>query len=424
MKYRIVCILLFFYKITIYSQNINYAKEIISTLASEEFKGRGYVDNGNKIAADYIRDEFSKNGLKPFSGSYFQPFQINVNTFPGDVALKLGDVDLFPGRDFILDPTCPSIKGEFDVYTIKREKLANEEMFNQLQELVAGKVLVIDERNYDVGTNDEELIKDRINYLKYAVEVPSYATIILTSEKLTWSNSVFQFKKAAITVNSDIDISAIDKVIIEIEADFIRYETNNIVGYIEGAEKPDSFLLFTAHYDHLGMMGKKTYFPGANDNASGVAMLLSLAKYFKQDPPKYSMAFIALSAEEIGILGAKYFTGHPLLNLGSIKFLINFDLAGTGEDGIKVVNGSVYSERFQQLKEINATNDLLASVQSRGEACNSDHCMFYKKGVPCFYIYTLGGISAYHDINDKAETLPLTEFEDYLKLITSFIKGF
>jgi aminopeptidase YwaD len=72
------------------------------------------------------------------------------------------------------------------------------------------------------------------------------------------------------------------------------------------------------------------------------------------------------------------------------------------------------------MTSINDRNQLLPKVASRGAACNSDHCMFHQKGVPCFYIYTLGGIQAYHDIYDRCETLPLTEFSDYCRLMILF----
>ena len=88
-----------------------------------------------------------------------------------------------------------------------------------------------------------------------------------------------------------------------------------------------------------------------------------------------------------------------------------------------MVNGSVYKEKFDKLKEINTENDLLAQVKIRGAACNSDHCMFDKKDVPSFFIYTLGGIKAYHDIYDRPETLPLTEFEDYYRLVILFVES-
>jgi Zn-dependent M28 family amino/carboxypeptidase len=193
-----------------------------------------------------------------------------------------------------------------------------------------------------------------------------------------------------------------------------------VIGYIEGSKK-DSLLVFTAHYDHLGMMGKETMFPGANDNASGVSILLNLIKHFSTTKPEYTLVFIAFAGEEIGLIGSSYFTSHPVFPLNKIKFLINFDLAGTGDDGIQIVNGKVHQEKFDLITKLNEQDKLLKQIKIRGEACNSDHCMFHTKGVPCFFIYTLGGIQAYHDIYDRAETLPLTEYEDYFKLLLNFI---
>ena len=149
-----------------------------------------------------------------------------------------------------------------------------------------------------------------------------------------------------------------------------------------------------------------------------------MAKHFSNqgEKPKYTLAFIAFSGEGLGLLGAKYFTERPLFPLKKIKFLMNYDISGTGDDGIQVVNGKVYKDKFDLLVSLNQKYNLLKEVKIRGEACNSDHCMFHMAGVPSFFIYTLGGIQAYHDVYDKAETLPLTEYEDYFKLIIAFVK--
>jgi len=149
-------------------------------------------------------------------------------------------------------------------------------------------------------------------------------------------------------------------------------------------------------------------------------MLLNLAKHYNQNPHDYSIVFIATGAEELGLLGASYFTEHPLFDLERIKFLVNFDLAGTGEEGVRIVNGSIHKKEFDIITKLNNEHGLLPKVDTRGAACNSDHCMFHEKGVRCFFIYTQGGIKAYHDIYDKYETLPLTEFVDYMKLMTLF----
>ena len=115
---------------------------------------------------------------------------------------------------------------------------------------------------------------------------------------------------------------------------------------VKGTAQPDSFIFITAHYDHLGGMGKDTYFPGANDNASGDALLLSLAKYYVAHPAKYSIGFILFAGEEAGLVGSKYYTENPIVPLKNIRFLINTDLAGTGDEGITVVNATEFPNEF------------------------------------------------------------------------------
>ena len=97
------------------------------------------------------------------------------------------------------------------------------------------------------------------------------------------------------------------------------------------------------------------YFPGANDNASGIAMLLSLAQYYSghRDQIKIFYCFYGFSGEEIALLGSKYYTEHPLFPLSQIRFLINMDIMGTGDEGITVVNGTIYKKAFDDMVKIN-----------------------------------------------------------------------
>ncbi len=410
--------------LSVSAQVLEYAKEVVGTLASDEYKGRGYVGNGDKLAAEYIRAEFEKIGIKPYSKNYTQTFTTPVNTFPNAISFKLNGKELVPGKDFLVGPGSPSIKGAFSTISLSPEDMINEKAFVEILNQAAGKFIVIPP--YDKSTFSKEE-NDRINgvigFLTYHANNPAVGTIIQTDNKLTWSGSTSVNPKPIFTVSTESFDDKIIKVEVQLKNKFYKnYKTQNVLGYIEGTNT-DSLIVLVAHYDHLGMMGKKATFNGANDNASGVAMLLSTAKYYAQNKPKYTTAFIAFGAEELGILGSKYFTENPLFDLSTIKFLVNFDLTGTGEEGIQVVNGSVYKEKFDKLKEINTENDLLAQVKIRGAACNSDHCMFDKKDVPSFFIYTLGGIKAYHDIYDRPETLPLTEFEDYYRLVILFVES-
>jgi aminopeptidase YwaD len=201
-----------------------------------------------------------------------------------------------------------------------------------------------------------------------------------------------------------------------------KHKTQNVVGFIEGSKYPDSFFVFTAHYDHVGMMGKDVMFPGANDNASGTAMIIDLARHYSQNKPEISIVFIAFSGEEAGLYGSRYFSEHPLFPLENIKLLINLDMVGTGSDGIAFVNGSVFPDLFEIVNKINEEKKYLKRLKVRGEACNSDHCFFYKKGVPAFFIYSMGKEHMhYHNVYDKADILPLTKYDEIFKLLTNFV---
>ncbi len=203
------------------------------------------------------------------------------------------------------------------------------------------------------------------------------------------------------------------------------YPTQNLAAVVRGSVQPDSFLVVSAHYDHLGMMGSKTYFPGANDNASGVALLLELAAHYAQpaNRPAYSVAFLLFGAEEAGLVGSSYFVQHPLLPLPRIKFLLNLDLLGTGEEGATVVNGRVHEAAFRQLTALNDAQHYLPRLTARGPAANSDHFPFSEAGVPAFFMYTRGGSLAYHDVHDQPAALSLAGFAGAYGLARDFLNA-
>ena len=404
------------------AQQVSYAKEVINTLCSESMKGRGYVAQGDKNAANYLASEFEKSGLKKYSKGYFQTFTTPVNSFPGKMSLSVNGNKLKPGEDFLIDPGSPGISGKFSAEVLTAEDLLSKDGWIRKIKTASSRFVVVsafDKTKY----NADQLkhINEVVSFLKYDKGNPAKGVLILTNEKLTWSGSTELFFKPCVTIKASALSEPITSIEISAENKFLKnHQTQNVIGYLEGTKK-DSLLVFTAHYDHLGMMGNETMFPGANDNASGVSLLLNLVRYFSTNTPEYTVVFIAFAAEEIGLVGSKYFTEHPLFPLSNIKFLINFDLAGTGDDGIQVVNGKNYQQKFDVLTKLNDRDKLVKQIKIRGEACNSDHCMFHSKGVPCFFIYTLGGIQAYHDSYDRAETLPLTDYQDYFTLLVKFI---
>ena len=419
--YCLILVMLFLINARVCAQYQEYARQIVHVLASDSLHGRGYVNDGDKKAADYIRKEFINVGLEPINGTYYQPFNIPINTFPDSIFLSIDGKKLNVGEDFHVLPGSPGLNGEFDIIFVKNNEIFDLEILRQKLIQSKGKVLVLDEYPDSLlDTSKQNRLNQIVQFLTRHPNNEAAATILLTSKKINWYGSQVEDANTSLYLDKASFDTSSQRLQIHLNNEFINnYQTQNIFGFLEGS-KSDSVIIVMAHYDHFGRMGQ-ALFPGANDNASGVAMMLSLAKYYSENRPTNSMLFVAFGAEELGLIGSKYFVDHPPIRLEKTKFILNFDLAGTGDDGIQVVNGSVYRSEFDRLVRLNEEYDLLPEVRIRGAACNSDHCNFDNSKISGFYIYTLGGIRAYHDIYDRAETLPLTEFEDYHTLITLFI---
>jgi aminopeptidase YwaD len=420
--------------------NLARAQRTITTLASPKMHGRGYVQGGEHEAAAYLRERLRKLGLQPLAPNYTQPFTLAVNTFPGKMELRLlssvkntpANLLLQPGLDFIASPASASANWTSKV-EILADTLALVDNSARVAALLSkhsdnwqGHTLVLkqrDEARLHLPENSELLKRWESEY---------QGRIVLVN-KLTASLSEEQAKQPHLEVLASkwplliSDNSSATRVELHIDAELKHaYPTQNLAAVVRGRVQPDSFLVVTAHYDHLGMMGKNTYFPGANDNASGVALLLELAAYYArpENQPDCSVVFLLFGAEEAGMLGSNYFVAHPLVPLPSIKFLVNLDLLGTGEEGATVVNGKVYESAYQRLTALNDAHHYLPRLTARGRAANSDHFPFSEAGVPAFFLYTRGGSQAYHDINDKPAALSLVGFTGAFGLIRDFLNEF
>lgn len=410
-----ILFLLSFFSTFLFSQDIAYARKVVDTLTSEFFCGRGAVEEGELKAAKYLEKEFRYQGLKKFDSTYFQPFNFSINSFPGQLAVSFDDSKLEPGVDFLVNPNSCQLRGTFKLVWYNQENVPTK---SQLKKLVMidffkDKFIIID----GVEKENEVYSSLRENLLSAA------GIIVVEESKLTHSLSTTFNDFVVLTVKRESLDQGFRSITLSIDQKFIRnYQSQNVIGYVEGTVYPDSFVLLTAHYDHLGKMGNEVYFPGANDNASGIAMLLNLIyHYTHKEPPTKTMVFIAFGAEEAGLIGSKYFVEHPAIALDKINFVCNMDLMGTGSEGVMVVNGSVYPNHYKLLTSVNERGDYVPIIKKRGKAQNSDHYWFSEKGVPAFFMYTMGGIKAYHDIEDVSKTLPLTEFEDCFRLIRDFI---
>lgn len=409
------------------STSLSYARSIIDTLASESFSGRGYVEEGMEKSAVFIAREFEKFGLEKLNGSYFQEFTMPINVIY-DAELNLNGKTLQYGVDFLVKPNSKS-QGyqQKGVYYFDPEGFANSlgsepELIDFIQQdMIAqkGKHVVFPPHHFEIDSLNQ-YYKHWANFYR-PEENRNRAVFYFTADKLTASLSPIQDSITTFIIDKKYYTKDLNIDNYKIESELIKeYSVKNIIGRIEGRD-PDSLILVTAHYDHLGKVGN-AYFPGASDNASGVAFMLNLAKYYSQNQPEYTLVFIAFGAEEAGLKGSKYFVENPLIELDKIKFLLNFDIMGAGEDGIQIVNSSVFTKEYELLNQINSERKYVKQIKKRGEACNSDHCPFYQKGVPSFFTYTLGGPGYYHDVFDTSNSLNLAEFEDLQKLFIAFIE--
>lgn len=399
-----------------------YGREMVDKLASDEFYGRGYVKNGDKIAANFIAAEFKKYGAEPIDSSYFQEFELDVNTFPNSVQVKIVGKNLKAGEDFIISPSSGSAKGTYKLVEVNQENLEKilsmpDFSKNPVKNKVAF-VLELEKPKDRTESGQQHFLKQEL-----AKVAPLF---VINDEKYTWSVGREELTNPIIEIKSEF-LQGDSTAYLDIQNNFVKgYKTQNVLAKIPAKKKckRDKYIFFTAHYDHLGMMGSDAIMNGANDNASGTAMMLALMKYYSEHKPEYTMVFIGFGAEEAGLVGSKYFVDNPLVPLEDIKFVINVDLMGTGSEGITVVNATENPKQFKWMEKINAKKEYLANIKKRGKAANSDHYWFQENGVPAFFIYTMGGVTHYHDIKDRPETLPLTEFNDLHQFIRDFVKKF
>jgi hypothetical protein len=400
-----------------YAQGVYMAQNYISKLSHPEMHGRGYIDSGDYIAANYIKSQFERLGLKPITDKYIQHFTLDVNTIQKSEII-LDGAKMIAGIQYIVSPSSPSISGSYDLKFISYKQLQKKNIIKKMQQWYKkGCITVLPEDH-----QNEENYQKALAMLRASGEVPIF---IRPNKSLIYSVGRRQDNYTEITIDPEFLNKKKNKDIeIEIEAVFKpNYQSQNVIGYIPGTENTDSFIIICGHYDHLGKMGDAIYH-GANDNASGIAMLLDMAYFFKMNPQKNNLVFIAFGGEEAGLVGSRHFVKKPFVSLQSTKFVLNLDLMGSGENGITVVNSVELEDAYNTLVSLNAKENYLTQVKKRGNTANSDHYPFTQKGVDAFFIYTMGDYTYYHSPLDNADNLQLTSaYTRVFALLYDFIEA-
>lgn len=208
-------------------------------------------------------------------------------------------------------------------------------------------------------------------------------------------------------------------------------KANNVIAFLDNGA--DNTVLIGAHYDHLGIgtegnsldanpQGK--IHNGADDNASGVAGVLELARYFKTNKvkEKNNFLFMCFSGEELGLYGSKHFTDHPTLNLAAVDYMINLDMVGRldPKNGLSV-SGSGTSPAWEPLLKKLSSPELPIKTDSSGTG-PSDHTSFYLKDIPVLHFFT-GSHMDYHKPSDDTEKINITGEVDVLSIIIKVIEA-
>ncbi|MCX7697642.1 MAG: M28 family peptidase [Bacteroidales bacterium] len=402
-----------------YSQDVTYAQWVVKKLCSDPMRGRGYTNAEIDSAAYFIAGEFKRFDIRPLHKDYFQNVTYEVNFFPKAKLILNKQDTLIPAHEFNVSALSSNQKGTFKTWVYNPK-----DTIFKLPRRARNRFVIIpayqlnDEKKKKLRTSwgnllqhcEGILVMDTNYFIAHIVQYePSFAHPLLQLSPTIVKKWINNEKK-------------LKYVTIDLVSSRINYTAKNIMGYVQGREFADSLILIVAHYDHLGKLDTAAY-PGANDNASGVAMMLDIARTIKENMfrPRYSMGFVAFAGEEAGLKGSIKFVQDPPIPLSQIKFVINLDMVGTGSQGIGVVNGTTFSNYAKILTELNEKYQYVPNIQLRGESFNSDHAPFAKKGIPSFFIYTMGGEHPfYHQVQDKPP-LPFTKYEQVFKLLIDFI---
>ena len=432
----------------------------ISFLASDSLKGRKPGTDECRITADYIRNYFQQNDLQLMGEDGFQYFDVITTIEPGEknhflvkningildtnytplafsenASLTATVVFAGYGFDFETDsiswhdfneldisgkwalilrghPEMDKPQSDFDHYSDLRQKVL------KAKDKGAAGVLFASGSQMDKA---DELISLTFDKSTATAGIPvlhikrNLADSILKEQSLSIDSLEAQLNKTRKpnSFNIPVEVSA------EIEVVKQKAKTQNVIAQIPGTDPilKDEYLIIGAHYDHLGFggpgSGSRTpdtlaIHNGADDNASGVAGILEIAEKLvaNRSNLKRSIIIISFSAEEMGLLGSKYFIANPLVELKKIKYMLNLDMIGRLDSEAKSfsVSGTGTAPALSKIMQKYAKIHTLNIEESQEGYGPSDHASFYAADIPVSMIFT-GAHNDYHTPDDDTELI-------------------
>ncbi len=382
--------------------NVAEVERIEKTLSADDMQGRRTFTAGIDKAAEFIESEFSKNKLK-FLGneqSYLQNF-IMTKVKPLQI-IGLLDNDSLNSANVAANTTAAEINinsfANYEVVKVKKE----DDLFKTVLPLISLEkniILLIDTAHSKRFKN----LKQFVGNAKF--QTASSQLFILTSNLAPAS------------------------IKLHIQNEVIEQKLKNVVGVLPGKSKKDEYVIFSGHYDHLGI-GKPnneqdSIFNGANDDAAGTTAMILLSKYFSRlkEKNERTIIFVAFTAEEVGGFGSRYFSKQ--LNADKIMAMFNIEMIGTES---KWGTSSAYITGFEKSNMGKILQANLADSKFKFEPdpypkqnlfYRSDNATLAELGVPAHTISTskMDSEKFYHTVNDEIETLDMTNMTEIIKAI-------
>ena len=400
------------------AQDLALYKKVVKNLSSAKYQGRGYAEDGANKAGEYLAKEFTRAGADEV---ICQPFKLDINTFPGKMEVAVDGKKYIPGADFTLREFAPGIKGEYKLYHIDTANYNAEKIFADLAR---------------PENKDAFVVCDFMFTYKHSADFKRMQSKSECSNAgfiYTWESPLKFYKaygekvseKPILWVAPDFPTSA-KTIKLDIENEFLKdYECFNVIAKVEG-KRHDKCYVFTAHYDHLGKLGKKTFYPGAHDNASGTAAIVTLAAHYAKNQPEYDMYFIAFSGEDANLRGSEWYANNPIVPLNQIKYLINLDMIADNNPMQYCEVSNEGMKGFELMEKINGEKNYFTKLDRHELDGNSDHYPFAQRNVPCIFFMNEGGdaFKYYHTIYDTWKNAIFDNYEPTVKLIVDFIEKY
>ncbi|MFH1686213.1 MAG: M28 family peptidase [bacterium] len=430
----------------------------VAVLAHDSLEGRQVGEVGEWKAARYITEQFRAFGLIPAGDSldadgartYYQPFEFTKATqFGAENRLVVNDLSLKLHEEW--RPLVQSASTEFTFDTVISVgygitmDTADGDYDDFAGKDVSGRAVLI--KRYSPSAEDyPDLDFSRYDYLaskiSNAIEHQAAAVFMMTpttdDDTMITAGSVRAMAKeipiiylrrtALERLALDLDDPELRTVAGRTELVKVRDTGYNVVGLLPGAG--DTTIIMGAHYDHLGWGADNSRYQGAvphihngaDDNASGTAALLELARYYASDLNQrhHSLLFIAFSGEEAGILGSSYYAGNMTVDSAAVKMMINMDMIGRlkDQDGL-VVFGTGSATEFASYFDSLEVEGLNVISKESGIGA-SDHTAFYSRQTPVLFFFT-GAHEDYHMPTDDVDKIDADGIAQVCGLVSDIV---